>query len=90
MQRISLGAPVSIHAPRERSDRWGLLAQLLFKGFNPRPPREERRKLPICGGVGVDVSIHAPRERSDFRNTSKVPVSYLFQSTPPARGATLG
>ena len=34
------------------------------------------------------ISIHAPREGGDDNKTQHYPVMPLFQSTPPARGAT--
>ena len=34
------------------------------------------------------ISIHAPREGGDTIQTTEVNVLCLFQSTPPARGAT--
>ena len=36
------------------------------------------------------ISIHAPREGGDTIQTTKANVLCLFQSTPPARGATDG
>ena len=34
------------------------------------------------------ISIHAPREVGDLIRTSSLDKSIVFQSTPPARGAT--
>ena len=60
--------------------------------FNPRPPRGERRKrmFAACSRLPPVVSIHAPREGSDIRQLEYAPANsvLLFQSTPPARGAT--
>jgi len=57
--------------------------------FNPRSPRGERlvasAALHVCGGV----SIHAPREGSDPRNVTCSSIPLAFQSTLPARGATM-
>ena len=56
--------------------------------FNPRPPRGGR---PVDGGVQVvleSISIHAPREGGDLFCVGSTMPPYLFQSTPPARGAT--
>ena len=36
----------------------------------------------------IIISIHAPREGGDFAFSGKAQTSRLFQSTPPARGAT--
>jgi len=145
---------VSIHAPREGSDRLSGEKIPAVPGFNPRPPRGERRKdrrqpttkrrfqstPPERGAThqsgphpeSPPVSIHAPREGSDEavkdeweafkvsihapREGSDLPshpllqrawcfnprpprgerpisdvvsfITFLFQSTPPERGAT--
>ena len=56
--------------------------------FNPRPPRGGR--LPHLHGFLGDhvVSIHAPRVGGDLRGVDLSPDGLLFQSTPPAWGAT--
>ena len=36
----------------------------------------------------LTISIHAPREGGDVPEIVKIESQYLFQSTPPARGAT--
>ncbi len=57
--------------------------------FNPRSPRGERLGGGTTISVAVNISIHAPREGSDgcrmFTHLSLT----RFQSTLPARGATL-
>ena len=57
--------------------------------FNPRPPRGGRRQGRTAAHWDVYIiSIHAPREGGD-REARAVPrACLLFQSTPPARGAT--
>ena len=56
--------------------------------FNPRPPRGGRRGvLGVCGLV-VAISIHAPREGGDAPDAREEAEKAIFQSTPPARGAT--
>ena len=80
---------ISIHAPREGGDSPGSTGVPSHGYFNPRPPRGGR--LCLCG-TAIElscISIHAPREGGD----TAVPVSCrplfsIFQSTPPARGAT--
>ena len=80
---------ISIHAPREGGDN-AVNSVINFFKISIHAPRE--------GGDGgarhrhrcrVGISIHAPREggdvRSEFLNTLK---RLVFQSTPPARGAT--
>ena len=37
----------------------------------------------------VHISIHAPREGGDYCYCDEIHVMFQFQSTPPARGATL-
>ena len=37
---------------------------------------------------GIIISIHAPREGGDFPGVPLLLFPVLFQSTPPARGAT--
>ena len=59
-------AGISIHAPREGSDRLG--AHRLSAGlgdFYPRSPRGERLELLQRLFVAAFISIHAPREGSD-------------------------
>ena len=53
-------------------------------------PREggDRSKTPRAGG-GQRISIHAPREGGDDRQNHNDSRKNEFQSTPPARGATL-
>ena len=63
---ISWESLISIHAPRERSDR--KQPCFIFKGryFNPRSSWEERQKNLRCWPLPSFISIHAPRERSDY------------------------
>ena len=42
-----------------------------------------------CGEITNEISIHAPREGGDFVNTGLEYPEIQFQSTPPARGATV-
>ena len=37
---------------------------------------------------GRRISIHAPREGGDVRLSVCLPPAWIFQSTPPVRGAT--
>ena len=62
---------------------------LQFQHFNPRPPRGGRHEDPDGGDTdGEEISIHAPREGGDLMNVSADDMFVIFQSTPPARGAT--
>ena len=57
--------------------------------FNPRPPRGGRLLGQQEQGAVAHISIHAPREGGDSDIFGKQNHSLRFQSTPPARGATL-
>ena len=79
---------ISIHAPREGGDPVDDDLHLL-DGISIHAPRE--------GGDQVtfqeiqdsgDISIHAPREGGDGGCWEYAAWWWLFQSTPPARGAT--
>ena len=80
---------ISIHAPREGRDRQ--LQEMLDNSddISIHAPREGRDgPLPaLCGGYCI--SIHAPREgRDEVKINVHTPHS-KFQSTRPARGATM-
>ena len=59
------------------------------RNFNPRSPRGERPPNDIIYSLNLCISIHAPREGSDSRYCTSCITAKLFQSTLPARGATL-
>ena len=81
---------ISIHAPREGSDR-GLLPQPPRLQISIHAPREgsDRDQRRICGHPH-DISIHAPREGSDLSIFANAGDTVTFLSTLPARGATRG
>ena len=56
--------------------------------FNPRPPRGGRLFLFLICFLMSIVSIHAPRAGGDLQVRGRRLQDGLFQSTPPARGAT--
>ena len=58
--------------------------------FNPRSPHGERRCGTFSTSPGFKISIHAPRTGSDVVLAPSGSVTVAFQSTLPARGATLG
>ena len=60
------------------------------ENFNPRSPHGERLPREICEPVPVPISIHAPRTGSDTLEVTTKPIFRRFQSTLPARGATVG
>ena len=51
-------------------------------------PREGGDGLVAQLAIRIGISIHAPREGGDVSVPATVSVPPLFQSTPPARGAT--
>ena len=59
------------------------------KNFNPRFPRGKRQRRNRRPSGGGAISIHASREGSDFVHAFIDPVLIQFQSTLPAREATL-
>ena len=59
-------AGISIHAPREGSDRQNENVVQAEGDFYPRSPRGERRKSVDPMTKQVYISIHAPREGSDI------------------------
>ena len=59
------------------------------KYFNPRSPHGERRFRALQGLAACDISIHAPRTGSDKKRNDLVARGLIFQSTLPARGATV-
>ncbi len=44
--------------------------------------------LQLLEAVKHDISIHAPREGGDAEDSYNTVAAAVFQSTPPARGAT--
>ena len=82
-------AEISIHAPREGGDAAPLPAQVSFH-ISIHAPREggDVAGVLICQWHN-SISIHAPREGGDTILTTKCQQKFKFQSTPPARGATL-
>ena len=59
------------------------------KNFNPRSPHGERRHRSFRLWQQSGISIHAPRTGSDVMDTDSVLRVRTFQSTLPARGATV-
>ena len=74
---------ISIHAPREGSDRGALSSRERVENFNPRSPRGERlspRRTPLIGSV---ISIHAPREGSDAVQAPSAHIQQDFNPRSP-------
>ena len=57
-------------------------------GISIHAPREGGDYFGQWCYVLHDISIHAPREGGDFLGAHLLLFPVLFQSTPPARGAT--
>ena len=57
--------------------------------FNPRTPRGVRPDARLSGVERWKISIHAPREGCDTDINGNPAGGQVFQSTHPARGATL-
>ena len=56
---------ISIHAPREGSDKQDSSKSSYSENFYPRSPRGERPVCCCCSHQVPQISIHAPREGSD-------------------------
>ena len=69
--------------------RRGEQARRVWTDFNPRPPRGGATAPLYHGHAALGISIHAPREGGDGARVSGRLHSQSFQSTPPARGATM-
>ena len=82
-----LAIPVSIHAPRVGGDDKHP-RESLKHAVSIHAPRVGGDLVLYKVGVGVIVSIHAPRVGGDTTLDCKTPAETLFQSTPPAWGAT--
>ena len=80
---------ISIHAPREGSDKF-LLKLCQDAGlFLSTLPARGATCVDDLGSFEGSISIHAPREGSDTRKRRQMEGEVQFLSTLPARGATL-
>ena len=71
---------------RGATPRTTALVSLLH--FNPRSPHGERPGSASAWVQTAQISIHAPRTGSDYHARKAALLTYAFQSTLPARGAT--
>ena len=85
---VAIPSVISIHAPREGGDIIPEDITTDTSDFNPRPPRGGRpRSRQGPEGLGPYFNPRPPRGgRQNVKTSHKRPP--LFQSTPPARGAT--
>ena len=78
---------ISIHAPREGSDKFKGWDLCTLMNFNPRSPRGER--LPGSGKTMFAVNFNPRSPRGERLLIDLVAMIFAtFQSTLPARGAT--
>ena len=87
IQSISI-IGISIHAPREGGDHSDAVSLLRQSQISIHAPREGGDRSSSSGHRTRIISIHAPREGGDNKNKFIKINIFLFQSTPPARGAT--
>ena len=81
------GVCISIHAPREGGDVC-VEQTNVPESISIHAPREGGDVRFPPDGTGADISIHAPREGGDVYIPPITAACRVFQSTPPARGAT--
>ena len=79
---------ISTHAPRTGSDVICKRIGTTPRHFNPRSPHGERQFAGRRSSYGTVISTHAPRTGSDGQRKRRLSVSFAFQPTLPARGAT--
>ena len=78
---------ISIHAPREGSDRRGPKLQKDPTDFYPRSPRGERPGAQLFDAKSFVISIHAPREGSDQRDQPLQPGQPAISIHAPREGS---
>ena len=76
-------------SPHGERPRWSSSPCAARCHFNPRSPHGERRKSHFFSRFFAKISIHAPRTGSDASACSLSIRARRFQSTLPARGATV-
>ena len=80
---------ISIHAPREGGDAGFPVRTGPASNISIHAPREGGDARGGYTNIWMHISIHAPREGGDIVDRGAVLVWIPFQSTPPARGATI-
>ena len=86
--RTSRASVISIHAPRTGSDEGGQRF-IRGQGISIHAPRTGSDKANGHSQFKQSISIHAPRTGSDVVGHAQKVFALAFQSTLPARGATL-
>ena len=79
---------ISIHAPREGGDLAEIITAMGDSDFNPRPPRGGRRYRRNLPPAYANFNPRPPRGGRRMLSCL-ITISCIFQSTPPARGATV-
>ena len=79
---------ISIHAPREGSDRGTAIRASANTLFLSTLPARGATMDAVRAAIRTAISIHAPREGSDGQRLVLAVEQHLFLSTLPARGAT--
>ena len=80
---------ISIHAPREGGDSPERIRLMIFWHFNPRPPRGGRQRISALPYMHSYFNPRPPRGGRRAAAPSYTANAQVFQSTPPARGATM-
>ena len=80
---------ISIHAPREGGDAGGNVFSTAHFYFNPRPPRRGRPSFEQSENAKSHFNPRPPRRGRPLCRHCQPSCSMLFQSTPPAKGATI-
>ena len=78
---------ISIHAPRKGSDTPEPTSEPV-SDISIHAPRKGSDRIIFNKSHYFTISIHAPRKGSDVLFSRLCSCRLLFQSTPPARGAT--
>ncbi len=89
LRRMARYLPISIPAPREGGDYRDKSKADRKRSISIHAPREggDANSLDTLLHI-LRISIHAPREGGDTMSVIHTTLLPVFQSTPPARGAT--
>ena len=79
---------ISIHAPREGSDKISRKSKKLFADFNPRSPWRERHNASQTTWDVNNISIHAPREGSDSKEV-RIATDWHISIHAPREGSDI-
>ena len=80
---------ISIHAPREGCDGATRPLEAISRLISIHAPREGCDHIHTVTHIIIQISIHAPREGCDGSGKRTSCLCQTFQSTHPARGATV-